>query len=279
MDNRYKQQIQTQTVAILIVLKSIGACRNTFSNYDVINSVSIDKTEFVSSFTNGAKETIRISAKFNERGSLNLETIQVKVSNKVVDVANLKQFPSLKEFKEIKTIERVKQNARRNDDYKPVNLLRDYLVGCFKDFRTEEDRNALIKEVSDPLNKQIADFEEALGELQIKYAALEAKYNDAVDDYGMMHDRNAENSNKLEALPANLCIALKERIDHVMNIIGKELVEKQPADVEGYIKTRSDELIGDMGKVEVKYENVESLEPCSWVRMIDLSSYQTIEDN
>ncbi len=279
MDNRYKQQIQTQTVAILIVLKSIGACRNTFSNYDVINSVSIDKTEFVSSFTNGAKETIRISAKFNERGSLNLETIQVKVSNKVVDVANLKQFPSLKEFKEIKTIERVKQNARRNDDYKPVNLLRDYLVGCFKDFKTEEDRQALVKEVSEPLNKQIADFEEALGELQIKYAALEAKYNDAVDDYGMMHDRNAENSNKLEALPANLCIALKERIDQVMTIIGKELVEKQPVDVEEYIKTRSDELIGDMAKVEVKYEDVETLEPCAWVRMIDLSSYQIIDAN
>lgn len=277
MENRYKQQIQTQTVAILIVLKSIGACRNTFSNYDVINSVSIDKTEFVSSFTNGSKETVRISAKFNERGSLNLETIQVKVSNKVVDVAGLKQFPNLKEFKEIKTIERVKENARRNDDYKPVNLLRDYLVGCFKDFRTEEDRQALIKEVSDPLNKQIADFEEALGELQIKYAALEAKYSDAVDDYGTMHDRNADNNNKLTALPANLCIALKERIDHVMNIIGKELVEKQPADVEEYIKTRSDELIGDMGAVEVKYEDVETLPPCSWVRMIDLSSYQTID--
>ena len=105
MENRYKQQIQTQTIAILIVLKSIGACRNTFSNYDVINSVSIDKTEFVSSFTNGSKETVRISAKFNDRGSLNLETIQVKVSNKVVDVADLKQFPNLKEFKEIKTIE------------------------------------------------------------------------------------------------------------------------------------------------------------------------------
>lgn len=277
MENRYKQQIQTQTVALLIVLKSIGACRNTFSNYDVINSVSIDKTEFVSSFTNGSKETIRISAKFNERGSLNLETIQVKVSNKVVDVASLKQFPSLKEFKEIKTIERVKQNARRNDDYKPVNLLRDYLVGCFKDFRTEEDRNALIKEVSDPLNKQIADFEEALGGLQIKYAALEAKYNDAVDDYGMMHDKNVDNSNKLGALPANLCIALKERIDHVMNIIGKELIEKQPADVEEYIKTRSDELMGEMGAVEVKYEDVETLPPCSWVRMIDLSSYQIID--
>lgn len=279
MENRYKQQIQTQTVAILIVLKSIGACRNTFSNYDVINSVSIDKTEFVSSFTNGSKETVRISAKFNERGSLNLETIQVKVSNKVIDVAGLKQFPNLKEFKEIKTIERVKQNARRNDDYKPVNLLRDYLVGCFKDFRTEEDRQALIKEVSDPLNKQIADFEEALGELQIKYAALEAKYSDAVDDYGTMHDRNADNTNKLHALPANLCIALKERIDQVMNIIGKELVEKQPADVEEYIKTRSDELIGDMGKVEVKYENVENLEPCSWVRMIDLSNYQMVDAN
>lgn len=116
MDNRFKQQIQTQTVAILIVLKSIAAARSTFSNYDVINSMSIDKTEFISSFTNGAKESVRISAKLNERGSLNLESIELKVSNKVVDVANLKQFPNLKEFKEIKTIERVKQIARRNDD-------------------------------------------------------------------------------------------------------------------------------------------------------------------
>ena len=95
----------------------------------------------------------------------------------------------------------------------------------------------------------------------------------------MMHDRNADNTNKLHALPANLCIALKERIDQVMTIIGKELVEKQPADVEEYIKTRSDELIGDMGKVEVKYKNVESLEPCSWVRMIDLSNYQMVDAN
>lgn len=277
MENRYKQQIQTQTVAILIVLKSIGACRNTFSNYDVINSVSIDKTEFVSSFTNGSKETVRISAKFNDRGSLNLETIQVKVSNKVVDVAGLKQFPNLKEFKEIKTIERVKQNARRNDDYKPVNLLRDYLVGCFKDFRTEEDRQALIKEVSEPLNKTIAELEDALGWCKIQRDSLTNKYSDAVDDYGMMHDKNVEIKHKLTALPTNLCIALKERIDQVMTIIGKELVEKQPADVEEYIKTRSEELIGDMGKVEVKYEDVETLPPCSWVRMIDLSSYQTVD--
>ena len=42
---------------------------------------------------------------------------------------------------------------------------------------------------------------------------------------------------------------------------------------------RFHELIGDMAKVEVKYEDVETLEPCAWVRMIDLSSYQIIDAN
>lgn len=274
MDNRFKQQIQTQTVAILIVLKSIAAARSTFSNYDVINSMSIDKTEFISSFTNGAKESVRISAKLNERGSLNLESIELKVSNKVVDVANLKQFPNLKEFKEIKTIERVKQIARRNDDYKPVNLLRDYLIGCFKDFKADEERQALIKEIETPLKQQIADFEEALGSLQIKYNSLESKYNDGVDDYGMMHDKSVANANKLKALPANLCNALQEQIEKIYTVIAKEIIEKQPGDVEEYIRTRSHELIANLDKVEVKFEKIDNPAISSWSTIVDLSKYQ-----
>lgn len=113
-----------------------------------------------------------------------------------------------------------------------------------------------------------------MGSLQIKYNSLESKYNDGVDDYGMMHDKSVANANKLKALPANLCNALQEQIEKIYTVIAKEIIEKQPGDVEEYIRTRSHELIANLDKVEVKFEKIDNPAISSWSTIVDLSKYQ-----
>ena len=147
----------SRSTAVLIHLKSLGIIHNTYSdfNFNPEHGVKSDvKNEYFKiAYLNGVKDKIEIEAPV-ANGRLLVNELSLKVNNRQIVLNNIRLdfFKGIKDFKELRIIERVRIAGKTNNF---LDLLNEFLLTEWLSYKAQIKRQKLIDEAVLPYQEQI----------------------------------------------------------------------------------------------------------------------------
>ena len=157
----------TRSIAVLIHLKSLGVIHNTYSdfNFNPEHGQSIDgKNEYFKiTYLNGVKDKIEIEAPV-ANGRLLVNELSLKVNNRQIVLNNIRLdfFKGIKDFKELRIIERVRIAGKTNNF---LDLLDEFLLTEWLSYKAQIKRRKLIDEAILPYQEQIKSLTDKIDSL------------------------------------------------------------------------------------------------------------------
>lgn len=146
----------TRSIAVLIHLKSLGIIHNTYSDFNFNpehGQPSDGKNEYFKiAYLNGVKDKIEIEAPV-ANGRLLVNELSLKVNNRPIVLQNIRlDFKGIKDFKELRIIERVRV-AGKSSNF--LDLLNEFLLTEWLSYKAQIKRQKLIDEAVLPYQEQI----------------------------------------------------------------------------------------------------------------------------
>ena len=147
----------TRSIAVLIHLKSLGVIHNTYSDFNFNpehGQPTDDKNEYFKiAYLNGVKDKIEIEAPV-ANGRLLVNELSLKVNNRQIVLHNIRLdfFKGIKDFKELRIIERVRV-AGKSSNF--LDLLDEFLLTEWLSYKAQIKRQKLIDEAVLPYQEQI----------------------------------------------------------------------------------------------------------------------------
>ena len=124
----------TRSIAVLIHLKSLGVIYNTYSdfNFNPEHGQPADgkNVYFKITYLNGVKDKIEIEAPV-ANGRLLVNELSLKVNNRQIVLHNIRlDFKGIKDFKELRIIERVRIAGKTNNFLDLLNCVKIMTAYC-----------------------------------------------------------------------------------------------------------------------------------------------------
>lgn len=147
----------TRSIAVLIHLKSLGVIHNTYSDFNFNpehGQPTDDKNEYFKiAYLNGVKDKIEIEAPV-ANGRLLVNELSLKVNNRQIVLNNIRLdfFKGIKDFKELRIIERVRIAGKTNNF---LDLLNEFLLTEWLSYKAQIKRQKLIDEAVLPYEEKI----------------------------------------------------------------------------------------------------------------------------
>ena len=157
----------TRSIAVLIHLKSLGIIHNTYSdfNFNPEHGQPIDgKNEYFKiAYLNGVKDKIEIEAPV-ANGRLLVNELSLKVNNRQIVLNNIRLdfFKGIKDFKELRIIERVRVAGKTNNF---LDLLDEFLLTEWLSYKAQIKRQKLIDEAVVPYQEKIKELTDKIDSL------------------------------------------------------------------------------------------------------------------
>lgn len=156
----------TRSIAVLIHLKSLGIIHNTYSdfNFNPEHGQPIDgKNEYFKiTYLNGVKDKIEIEAPV-ANGRLLVNVLSLKVNNRQIVLNNIRlDFKGIKDFKELRIIERVRVAGKTSDF---LDLLDEFLLTEWLSHKAQIKRQKFIDEAVLPYQEQIKELTDKINTL------------------------------------------------------------------------------------------------------------------
>lgn len=156
----------TRSIAVLIHLKSLGIIHNTYSdfNFNPEHGQPIDgKNEYFKiAYLNGVKDKIEIEAPV-ANGRLLVNELSLKVNNRQIVLHNIRlDFKGIKDFKELRIIERVRIAGKTNNF---LDLLDEFLLTEWLSYKAQIKRQKLIDEAVVPYQEKIKELTDKIDSL------------------------------------------------------------------------------------------------------------------
>ena len=147
----------SRSIAVLIHLKSLGIIHNTYSDFN-FNPEHGEKSDakneyFKIAYLNGVKDKIEIEAPV-ANGRLLVNELSLKVNNRQIVLHNIRLdfFKGIKDFKELRIIERVRIAGKTNNF---LDLLDEFLLTEWLSYKAQIKRQKFIDEAILPYQEQI----------------------------------------------------------------------------------------------------------------------------
>ena len=157
----------TRSIAVLIHLKSLGIIHNTYSDFN-FNPVHGEKSDanneyFKIAYLNGVKDKIEIEAPV-ANGRLLVNELSLKVNNRQIVLNNIRLdfFKGIKDFKELRIIERVRIAGKTNNF---LDLLDEFLLTEWLSYKAQIKRQKLIDEAVVPYQEKIKELTDKIDSL------------------------------------------------------------------------------------------------------------------
>ena len=147
----------SRSIAVLIHLKSLGVIHNTYSDFNFNpehGQPSDGKNEYFKiTYLNGVKDKIEIEAPV-ANGRLLVNELSLKVNNRQIVLHNIRLdfFKGIKDFKELRIIERVRIAGKTNNF---LDLLDEFLLTEWLSYKAQIKRQKFIDEAILPYQEQI----------------------------------------------------------------------------------------------------------------------------
>ena len=157
----------TRSIAVLIHLKSLGIIHNTYSDFN-FNPEHGEKSDakneyFKIAYLNGVKDKIEIEAPV-ANGRLLVNELSLKVNNRQIVLNNIRLdfFKGIKDFKELRIIERVRIAGKTNNF---LDLLDEFLLTEWLSYKAQIKRQKLIDEAVVPYQEKIKELTDKIDSL------------------------------------------------------------------------------------------------------------------
>ena len=157
----------SRSIAVLIHLKSLGIIHNTYSDFN-FNPEHGEKSDakneyFKIAYLNGVKDKIEIEAPV-ANGRLLVNELSLKVNNRQIVLHNIRLdfFKGIKDFKELRIIERVRIAGKTNNF---LDLLNEFLLTEWLSYKAQIKRQKLIDEAVLPYQEQIKELTDKINTL------------------------------------------------------------------------------------------------------------------
>ena len=157
----------SRSIAVLIHLKSLGVIHNTYSDFNFNpehGQPTDDKNEYFKiAYLNGVKDKIEIEAPV-ANGRLLVNELSLKVNNRQIVLNNIRLdfFKGIKDFKEVRIIERVRIAGKTNNF---LDLLNEFLLTEWLSHKAQIKRQKLIDEAVLPYEEKIKELTDKIDSL------------------------------------------------------------------------------------------------------------------
>lgn len=149
----------TRSIAVLIHLKSLGVIHNTYSDFNFnperTQRPNAKDEYFKIAYLNGVKDRIEIEAPIANEHLL-VNALLLKVNGRAIVLNNIRlDFKGIKDFKELRIIERVRV-AGKSDNFR--ELLNEFLLTEWLSYKAQIKRQKLIDEAVLPYQEKIKEL-------------------------------------------------------------------------------------------------------------------------
>ncbi len=156
----------TRSIAVLIHLKSLGIIHNTYSDFNFnperAQRPNAKDEYFKIAYLNGVKDRIEIEAPIANEHLL-IDALLLKVNGRAIVLNNIRlDFKGIKDFKELRIIERVRV-AGKSDNFR--DLLNEFLLTEWLSYKAQIKRQKLIDEAVLPYEEKIKELTDKIDSL------------------------------------------------------------------------------------------------------------------
>lgn len=156
----------TRSIAVLIHLKSLGIIHNTYSDFNFnperAQRPNAKDEYFKIAYLNGVKDRIEIEAPIANEHLL-VDALLLKVNGRAIVLNNIRlDFKGIKDFKELRIIERVRV-AGKSDNFR--ELLNEFLLTEWLSYKAQIKRQKLIDEAILPYQEKIKELTDKIDSL------------------------------------------------------------------------------------------------------------------
>lgn len=156
----------TRSIAVLIHLKSLGIIHNTYSDFNFnperAQRPNAKDEYFKIAYLNGVKDRIEIEAPIANEHLL-VDALLLKVNGRAIVLNNIRlDFKGIKDFKELRIIERVRV-AGKSDNFR--DLLNEFLLTEWLSYKAQIKRQKLIDEAILPYEEKIKELTDKIDSL------------------------------------------------------------------------------------------------------------------
>ena len=156
----------TRSIAVLIHLKSLGIIHNTYSDFkfnpERAQRPNAKDEYFKIAYLNGVKDRIEIEAPIANEHLL-VDALLLKVNGRAIVLNNIRlDFKGIKDFKELRIIERVRV-AGKSDNFR--ELLNEFLLTEWLSYKAQIKRQKFIDEAVLPYQEQIKELTDKIDSL------------------------------------------------------------------------------------------------------------------
>lgn len=156
----------TRSIAVLIHLKSLGIIHNTYSDFNFnperAQRPNAKDEYFKIAYLNGVKDRIEIEAPIANEHLL-VDALLLKVNGRAIVLNNIRlDFKGIKDFKELRIIERVRV-AGKGDNFR--DLLNEFLLTEWLSYKAQIKRQKFIDEAVLPYQEKIKELTDKIDSL------------------------------------------------------------------------------------------------------------------
>ena len=156
----------TRSIAVLIHLKSLGVIHNTYSDFNFnperAQRPNTKDEYFKIAYLNGVKDRIEIEAPIANEHLL-VDALLLKVNGRAIVLNNIRlDFKGIKDFKELRIIERVRV-VGKGDNFR--ELLNEFLLTEWLSYKAQIKRQKFIDEAVLPYQEKIKELTDKINTL------------------------------------------------------------------------------------------------------------------